>query len=149
MSSHALSGDRTSIIRFARDHTFVTIFGVVLPLSVFAVFVGYPIVYTVYLSFFEWNGMAPEKTFVGLANYQYLITDSYFYTALLNNIKWIAVTLIFPVTLGLCIAYGLRAKILPFPTLIRTVIFFPVTMSLISVGLIVASVRKFQKISLV
>jgi ABC-type sugar transport system permease subunit len=34
-------------------------------LAVFAVFVGYPIVFTVYLSFFDWNGMAPEKTSSG------------------------------------------------------------------------------------
>ena len=135
MPSTVSLGDRLTMIRFARDHTFVTIFGVVMPLLVFALFVGYPIVYTVYLSFFEWNGMSANKTFVGLANYAYLIHDRYFYTALLNNVKWIAVTLSFPVTLGLVIAYGLRARILPFPTLIRTAIFFPVTMSLISVGL--------------
>ena len=126
---------RTSFVGFARDHTFVTIFGILVPLTIFAIFVGYPIVFTIYLSFFEWNGMAPEKTFVGLQNYQYLIGDKYFYTALLNNVKWVGVTLFFPVLLGLVIAYGLRSRIIPAPALIRTVIFFPVTMSLISVGL--------------
>ena len=134
MASSA-SPDSRGIIAFAREHTFVTIFGIVVPLSVFMLFVGYPILYTVYLSFFKWNGMSAIKTFAGLENYRYLIHDSYFYTALINNVKWLGVTLIFPVALGLVIAYGLKSRILPAPALIRTVIFFPVTMSLISVGL--------------
>ena len=135
MTSPNLADERTSFIRFALAHKFVAFFGILMPLAIFAVFVGYPIVFTVYLSFFEWNGMAPQKTFVGLENYRYLITDRYFYTALLNNAKWVGVTLFFPVLLGLVIAYGLRSRIIPAPALIRTVIFFPVTMSLISVGL--------------
>ena len=38
-------------------------------LAVFAVFMFYPLFYTVYLSFFEWNMVKPVKKFVGLANY--------------------------------------------------------------------------------
>jgi ABC-type sugar transport system permease subunit len=136
MAQPGVADERTSFIRFAQNHKFVTFFGILVPLAVFAVFVGYPIVFTVYLSFFDWNGMAPQKTFVGLQNYGYLLfSDKYFYTALLNNVKWVGVTLFFPVLLGLIIAYGLRSRIIPMPALIRTVIFFPVTMSLISVGL--------------
>lgn len=133
--SELLQTKQPSLFAFARAHVLATIFGVVMPLAVFAVFVGYPIVYTVVLSLYEWNGMTPTKTFVGLANYEYMLQDRYFYTALFNNLKWLAVTLVFPVCLGLVIAYSLRARILPFPTLVRTVMFFPVTMSLISVGL--------------
>jgi ABC-type sugar transport system permease subunit len=136
MAHPGLADERTSLIRFAHTHKFVTFFGILVPLTVFAIFVGYPIVFTIYLSFFDWNGMAAEKTFVGLQNYRYLlVSDKYFYTALLNNVKWVGVTLFFPVLLGLIIAYGLRSRIIPAPALIRTVIFFPVTMSLISVGL--------------
>ncbi|KJC40586.1 hypothetical protein UB31_27120 [Bradyrhizobium sp. LTSP849] len=133
--SELLQAKQPSLFEFARAHVLATIFGIVMPLAVFAVFVGYPIAYTVVLSLYEWNGMTPTKTFVGLANYEYMLQDRYFYTALFNNLKWLAVTLVFPVCLGLVIAYSLRARILPFPTLVRTVMFFPVTMSLISVGL--------------
>ena len=135
MASSASPNGITGIIDFARHHKFVAIFGIAVPLAVFMLFVGYPIIYTIYLSFFKWNGMSPTKTFIGLENYRYLIKDSYFYTAMFNNAKWLGVTLVFPVALGLIIAYGLRSRILPAPALIRTVIFFPVTMSLISVGL--------------
>ena len=124
-----------SFAAFARQHTFVAIFGVVLPILVFCTFVGYPIVYTIYLSFFEWNGMAPVKQFAGLANYIQLFQDKYFYVSLLNNLKWLAVTLLFPVTLGFLIAYVMRAKLVFGAAFLRTVVFFPVTMSLIAVGL--------------
>ncbi len=111
MAHAGLADERTWFIRFAQTHKFVTFFGILVPLAVFAVFVGYPIVFTIYLSFFDWNGMAAEKTFVGLQNYRYLLlSDKYFYTALLNNVKWVGVTLSFPVLLGLIIAYGLRSR---------------------------------------
>src|SRR6266704_2403013 len=59
MAHPSLADERTSFIRFAHAHKFVTLFGILVPLAVFAVFVGYPIVFTAYLSFFDWNGMAP------------------------------------------------------------------------------------------
>lgn len=135
MTTSDRSGESPGFFAFAREHTFVTIFGILMPLAVFAVFVGYPILFTIYLSLFEWNGMTPEKTFVGLENYRYMLGDSHFHIALINNFKWLAVTLAFPVLAGLLIAYALRNRILPAPALVRTIIFFPVTMSLISVGL--------------
>ncbi len=81
--------ERTSFVAFARHHVFVTLFGLVLPVVLFACFIGYPIVYTIYLSFFEWNGMAPVKKFVGFANYSYMLGDKYFYISLENNLKWL------------------------------------------------------------
>ena len=124
-----------SFIAFARQHTFVAVFGVVVPLVVFCIFVGYPIVFTIYLSFFDWNGMTVTKRFIGLANYVHLSGDRYFYVALVNNFKWLAVTLVFPVTLGFLIAYVMRARLVYAPAFLRTVVFFPVTMSLVAVGL--------------
>jgi len=124
-----------SFIVFARNHVFVTIFGVVVPVVLFLSLIGYPIIYTIYLSFFEWNGMAPVKKFVGLANYVYLTHDKYFYVALFNNLKWLVVSLVFPVTLGFLIAYAMRLRVVYFPSFLRTAVFFPVTMSLIAVGL--------------
>ena len=76
MASSARRFDDGTFVGYARQHVFVTVFGVAVPLLVFACFIGYPILYTIYLSFFEWNGMAPQKKFVGFANYAYLFHDS-------------------------------------------------------------------------
>jgi raffinose/stachyose/melibiose transport system permease protein len=129
------AGEYASLLAFGRRHVFVTIFGIVIPIGLFACFIGYPIVYTIYLSLFEWNGMTPVKTFVGIANYAYMLHDKYFYISLENNLKWLVVSLAFPVVLGFLIAYAMRARAVFFPSLLRTAIFFPVTMSLIAVGL--------------
>jgi ABC-type sugar transport system permease subunit len=126
---------RYALIEFAHQHTFVAVFGIAMPLLLFAAFIGYPIVYTVWLSFFEWNGMSPDKKFVGLANYAYLIGDDYFYTALWNNVRWLLVMLAFPVGVGFLIAYALRARLVYAAAFLRTVVFFPITMSLVAVGL--------------
>ena len=44
-------------------------------LILFTVFMFYPILYTLYLSFFEWNMVKPEKKFVGLGNYIAIFKD--------------------------------------------------------------------------
>jgi len=126
---------RTGAIHFARDHIFVTVFGVAVPLALFACFIGYPICYTIYLSFFKWNGMSPIKRFIGADNYVYLIHSQEFYLAVLNNVKWMVVSLCFPVVFGFLIAYGLRARLVYFTGLVRSAVFFPVTMSLVAAGL--------------
>ena len=64
-----------------------------------------------------------------------MLGDKYFYISLENNLKWLAVSLAFPVVLGFLIAYAMRARAVYLPTLLRTAIFFPVTMSLVAVGL--------------
>ncbi len=138
MASHHFESEHSglrALFAFAQRHTFVAVFGIALPLLLFAAFIGYPIVYTVWLSFHEWNGMAPVKKFVGLANYGYLLGDDYFYTALFNNFKWLLVMLAFPVGVGFLIAYALRAKLVYATGVLRTVVFFPITMSLVAVGL--------------
>jgi ABC-type sugar transport system permease subunit len=129
------SAGNLSLLTFARRHVFVTVFGLIAPVLIFVCFIGYPIVYTIVLSFYEWNGMSPTKKFVGLANYVQLFNDDYFYVALGNNLRWLMVALVFPVTLGFLIAYAMRARAVYFPAFLRTVVFFPVTMSLIGVGL--------------
>ncbi|MFQ8840316.1 MAG: hypothetical protein ACLR8P_04630 [Clostridium fessum] len=44
-------------------------------LAMFAVFMFYPLFYTLYLSFFEWNMVKPVKKFVGLGNYISVLKD--------------------------------------------------------------------------
>lgn len=116
-------------------NAFVGIFGMVVPVAVFVLFVGYPIVYTIFLSFHEWNGATVTKTFIGLDNYKMMLDDGYVWVAIKNNARWLALTLFFPVVVGYSIAYLIRTRLVPLPALVRTAIFFPVTMSLIAVGL--------------
>src|SRR5258708_3028872 len=44
-------------------------------LFIYVVVVVYPMVFSVYLSFFRWDGIAPTKAFVGLHNYVALFAN--------------------------------------------------------------------------
>src|SRR5450756_2482453 len=58
-------------------------------LVIFAVVIVYPMLYSAWLSLFEWDGVAPLKTFVGFDNYTTLFTSNrVFWIALKNSVLW-------------------------------------------------------------
>ncbi|HVO88144.1 MAG TPA: sugar ABC transporter permease [Casimicrobiaceae bacterium] len=99
----------------------------------FGVFVVYPIVANVALSFYDWNGVG-ERVFVGLANYRELFSDHVFATALGNNLRWLACYLIAPLA-GLGLAM-LLSQDLPGMRLARSLFFMPFVLSQVVVGLV-------------
>lgn len=66
---------------------------------VFAVFMIYPILYSLYLSFTEFTGGTYE--FVGLRNYIELFNDPVFYKALFNTFFYLIIQV--PVMIGLAL----------------------------------------------
>ncbi len=120
-----------------RRHWLVYILGVGLPIALYAVLVGYPLVYTVYLSLFSWNGLG-AKHYVGLANFRELVHDEVFRTSLTNSLKWIAGTLFFADVVGFMLAVWLRSGTVIGARVFRVVLFLPVTLSLVAVGLMFA-----------
>ena len=102
-------------------------------LIMFSVFVIWPIVYSMYLSFFEWGGFGP-KTFVGLKNYVRLFTDFRFLTSLKNNLYWLIFSLLAPVG-GLLLAILLNQRIRGI-RLAKSLFFFPFVINLVVVGLV-------------
>jgi raffinose/stachyose/melibiose transport system permease protein len=109
--------------------------GILFPLAVYMAFVGYPIVYTVYLSFTSWDGLAPVIKSVGLSNYHELLHDPAFWQSLANTIKWTVGTLVFTNVIAFVLAVVLRSRRVFFGTFLRLFFFVPVTMSLVAIGL--------------
>jgi raffinose/stachyose/melibiose transport system permease protein len=109
--------------------------GVILPICVYIVFVGYPVAYTVYLSFCQWDGFSKIVKYVGLLNYQHLIEDPDFWTALQNTIAWTIGTLLFSNVLAFVLAVALRSRLVYFGRTIKILFFVPITMSLVATGL--------------
>jgi ABC-type sugar transport system permease subunit len=122
-------------LREVRRHPLVFVFGLVLPLGIYIAFVGYPIVYNVWLSFHEWDGISSVAKYVGLENYRTMFHDSNFWLSFKNTVKWTIGTLLFTNVLALVLAVVLRSKRIYFGTFLRLLFFLPVTMSLIAVGL--------------
>lgn len=102
---------------------------------VFAIYVLYPIGQSVWLSFFEWDGLG-EKTWVGWENYIELFDSDAFYTSLVNNFLWMILFMLAP-PIGLLIALFLNQQVAGI-RLIKALFFFPFVISQVVVGLVFA-----------
>ena len=121
--------------RAFRKHWIVYVAGVLLPLALYAAFVGYPLVYNVYLSFVEWNGLSATVKFVGFGNYAELLRDTIFWDSLKNTLRWVAGAILFADGVAFLLAVFFRSGTVHFGTFFRMLFFLPVTMSLVSIGL--------------
>lgn len=102
-------------------------------LVLFGTFVIYPIVASITLSLYDWNGIG-QKTFVGLGNYRELLADPVFYRALRNNAIWLAVYVAAPAG-GLALALFLHQRVFAI-RLVRALFLLPFVMSQVVVALI-------------
>lgn len=101
---------------------------------VFAVFMFVPILLAFYISLNEWT-LIGTPTFVGLGNYLDMLEDSEFLRAFYNTGVYTLGTVPTSIALGLVVALGLNRK-LPGRTLLRSIFFVPVIISLVAVALI-------------
>ena len=101
---------------------------------VFAVFMFLPILLAFYISLNEWT-LIGTPTFVGLGNYLDMLEDSEFLRAFYNTGVYTLGTVPTSIALGLVVALGLNLK-LPGRTLLRSIFFVPVIISLVAVALI-------------
>ncbi len=101
---------------------------------VFAVFMFVPILLAFYISLNEWT-LIGSPTFVGLGNYLDMLEDSEFLRAFYNTGVYTLGTVPTSIALGLVVALGLNRK-LPGRTLLRSIFFVPVIISLVAVALI-------------
>ncbi len=105
-------------------------------LFVFCIYVILPIFESLAISFYDWDGIAPEMTWVGLGNYRELLDDEAFYTSLRNNMLWLVLYL-------LAIPGGLFAALFLNQTvrgirIYKSLFFFPFVISQVVVGLVFA-----------
>ena len=98
----------------------------------FSLFVLYPILSTLLLSLYDWDGVRTAK-WVGLDNYRELLGDPTFATAIANNLRWLACYLVAPVA-GLLLAIVLNQKLAGM-RLVRSLFFMPFVISQVVVGL--------------
>jgi raffinose/stachyose/melibiose transport system permease protein len=105
-------------------------------LVIYSVVVVYPMLFSVYLSFFRWDGVAPKKIFVGFQNYVTLLThNEVFWIALKNNAIWLTAALLVPTSIGLSLALLLNSRFRG-SHIFRSIFYFPAVLSLAVVGLI-------------
>lgn len=101
-------------------------------LAVFAIF---PLLYTLYISFFRWNLLKEQKQFLGLANYVYSLGDPLFWNALWNSVKFAALSVPLGMLLGLGVAILVNQK-LRGVAVFRTLYYIPAISSGVAISML-------------
>jgi ABC-type sugar transport system permease subunit len=103
-------------------------------LILFVIVLAYPLLYSLYLSFFDAT-LNREPTFIGVGNFVQLFTDPEFHIALRNTFFFAFFAVIGEAVLPLLMALAMNEK-LPFRLIFRTAFFLPVVTSWVVVSLI-------------
>jgi raffinose/stachyose/melibiose transport system permease protein len=119
--------------RSLRDYGFLLM---LLPaLLLYTVFVAYPFMSSLFLSFFQWPGIGP-KLWVGLGNYVNVLTgfmSKEFFPAVLHNVYFFLLSWAQNMIPGLILAVGLAAG-LKGTNALKAIYFIPNTLSIVIVG---------------
>ena len=132
-----MSNDKTKN-RNSRMNKFIPYLFVLPALILLVVFVYEPAAENIYYSFFSWNSLSPEISFVGFNNYIELLYNPIFWKSLFNNLIFAVISVFFQVGVALVLASILQARIFG-PLLratFRTSLFIPSILPVTVVGLL-------------
>jgi raffinose/stachyose/melibiose transport system permease protein len=96
--------------------------------TLFLLFVIYPIFQSIYYSLFNWKGFGPAVDYVGLDNFKNILKDKVFLMALRNGLTIVIFSLLFQLPLALLLAV-LVGRDLPGRVFFRTIFFLPYVLS--------------------
>jgi multiple sugar transport system permease protein len=104
-----------------------------LPFGLFLLLIIGPIVQSIAISLYDWDGTGPAK-WVGLGNYSELFSDPQFYVSLKNNVIWLILFLLAPV-IGLALALFLNQNLAEM-RLIKSLFFMPLVLAHVIIGVV-------------
>ena len=113
----------------------------ILPILLFVTaFILYPLIYNVVTSFYDWNGLDVQKTWIGLKNYQDMLRDRVFYLILRNYVVYFFVTVFVQMALGLFFAFVIKTiSLKSVSNVFKTIIFVPVVITPVVIGNVFSS----------
>ncbi|MEV6690880.1 sugar ABC transporter permease [Micromonospora sp. NPDC051196] len=101
----------------------------------FGIFGLYPMMRTAWMSLHDWD-MIGDNSFIGLDNYTRLVSDEYFWNALVNTFGIFALSTIPQLLLALFLANLLNRTLLRAKTFFRMAIFIPNVVSVAAVAIV-------------
>ncbi|MFD1849737.1 carbohydrate ABC transporter permease [Oceanobacillus bengalensis] len=117
----------------------------------FMVFGLFPILFSFYLGFQQWNGIGGfgSMEFIGLQNFKWILTDPIFWKSLLNTlIIWVLGT-IPQLIIGIILAYALNSVLIKMKTFFRVSIFLPYVTSTVAVAIVFGIIFNSQEFGLI
>lgn len=128
------ASERSIMLREMRRNIWAYIF--VSPFFIlYAIFGLFPQLYGIYLSFNEWNGIQPMK-WVGLGNYQKLLTDDIWWYSIYNTIWLFFAATVPQLVIALILAFIINSTFIRFKDFFRAAFFMPIVASSVAVGVI-------------
>ncbi len=91
------------------------------------VFTTFPVVFSIVLTFFNWNIISPME-WNGLGNWKQILNDRLFWKSILNTLKFLAVHIPLQIVIALALAEILNQK-MKFRGFFRAAFFMPVVVS--------------------
>ncbi len=104
-------------------------------LIIFSAFILFPVIFSFYLSFHEWNMFSGETTFIGIDNYIMMFQSEEFWSVFKNTAIYTFGTIPLNMGFSLLVAYILYKKIVG-KKLLRTAFFAPVVISPVAAAVI-------------
>ena len=111
----------------------IAIFFLVANLAIFTV---YPIGKAFAGSMHQWNPLNGTYSWVGLKNFQAILTDGLFWKSIWNTFYFSAFSVIFRIVIGLGIALMLYSKMTKYKTVLRGLFYMPTVTPLVAVSLV-------------
>src|ERR671939_948561 len=84
-------GSFANMSALRRQQAYYAILFIFPGLAVYLIFMVYPFLNTIYLSFTNWNGVAETKDWVGLSNYVRMFGDGAVLESFYNNVIWVII----------------------------------------------------------
>ena len=97
---------------------------------IFSIFMYWPLLENIYLSFFQWNMISPTMKFVGLDNYINVFTGNEFFKILINTALYIICLLVLNFLLPYIYSFVLGHIVQRYTLFYRSVLFVPSNLSL-------------------
>jgi multiple sugar transport system permease protein len=120
---------KSNLYRKERIYGFLFILPPLLGLLIFTL---YPMIYSIYGSFTDWDGLG-QMNLIGLSNFKDLLTDELFHKALFNTL-FMMLGIPIGITLALLLALALNRGV-PGTTAFRVIYYVPVISSLAAVSI--------------
>ena len=101
----------------------------------FAIFFAYPIIWSLILSFQQWNGVT-DATWVGVDNYQFVLRDPVTRQMFSNTVLYLFVLVPLGLILPIFFGFILNLPVLRLRGVFRTIVFIPTVTSVVVVGIV-------------
>jgi raffinose/stachyose/melibiose transport system permease protein len=118
------------------EKTFTIILFLLPTLAFMGVFVVWPIINSFQLSFLQWNGINPTRTFIGLQNWTRLLQDPIFWKSLGNNLIIVVLSIAIQIPIAMLLAIMIERSRGFLIRVFKTVYFFPMLMSSVAIGIL-------------